>query len=125
MRALHVLVFLVAGLAAPFLWTAIETQLISWLPIATSWVMWRGMQVLVGFVASVVLVGPLVLVVRPTTSHYSFIFVAAFFGFELYAIEHAEDLALLFQLPDTWAFLGTSVLLIWWAASRHVRRSAA
>jgi hypothetical protein len=56
---------------------------------------------------------------------YSVIFIAAFFGFEFFAIEHTEGLAMLFQLPDTWVFLGTSALLIWWAASRYVHRSAA
>ena len=125
MRVKLILAFLVAGLVAPFLWTVVESQLIAWFPLPTSKLMWRGMQVLVGFVSALVLVGPLVLIARPNMPSYGFIFVAAFFSFELFAVERAEDLASLFQLPDTWVFLVTSVALIWWASSRRVPRRAA
>ena len=57
MRPAQILAFLAAGLVAPFLWTIVEMYLISWLPIATSWVMWRGIQVFVGFVAVSVVPG--------------------------------------------------------------------
>jgi hypothetical protein len=117
--------FAIAGLVVALPWTFLETQLIAWLPQASSSVVWRLTQALVGFTTAVILVGPLVLIARPNSPKYGVIFVAAFLAFEIVATEPASDLASLFQLPDTWVFLATSVALIWVAATRNAPRSAA
>lgn len=124
-RTAQVLIYAAAGLAAPFLWTLVEMYLIAGLPLASSTVIWCSIQSLVGFVAAILLVGPLVILVRPYSPHCGFVFIVAFLVFESVAVEHSADLLLLFELPDTWVFLGTSLGLIWWASPSRANRVAA
>jgi len=118
-RAAQVAVYLVAGLVAPFLSTMIEAYVIALFPAPSSKLVWRATQTLAGVVSSLALVAPLVHLVRPAWPASAFAFVAAFLGFQLVATVNPSDLLLLFQLPDTWSFLLTSVLLIWIGARRR------
>ena len=120
---------LIAGSLAMLLWTPLESNLFVVLPQATSRLEFRGLQVLVGFISAVVLVLPLVLLLRPPSPRLGLIFVAAFLVSLIAAHVAvggtAENLALLFQLPDTWVFLATSMALFWWAARRQAVQYAA
>jgi len=111
------LLYILAGLAAPLLWTLVEAHLINWLPTPSTKLSWRLTQLFVGFASALLLVGPLVYLARPHSIRYGLLFVAAFIAVQVVA---SDNLVGLFQLPDVWAFLGTSLVLVW-LASFHRR----
>ena len=124
----NVVVYAAAGLVFPLLWALVENNMIGWLPLPTSKLMWRTTQALVGFVSAALLVGPLVLAVRPSSPYRWVPFVGSFVVFEvvlMLAIEQLDSLILMFQLPDILAFLATSTFLIVWASTRTVASRAA
>jgi hypothetical protein len=124
----NVLVYVAAGLVFPLLWTFIENNMIGWLPLPTSKLMWRSIQAFVGSASAALLVGPLVLAIRPTSPYRWVPFVGCFVAFEvilMLAIGQLESLILMFQLPDIWAFLATSIVLIVWASTHSVASRAA
>jgi hypothetical protein len=126
---MKVIICIVAGLVAPLLWTALESLLIAALPSASSYLMWRGVQVFVALVSVLVLVLPFVLVLRPSSPRLGFVFVGSFVASEVvYQVVlrgAPDDLLGLFQLPDTWVFLVTSLGLFFWVSSRNAVRHAA
>ncbi len=119
----------VAGLVAALLWTVLESSLISLFPVASSRLMWRATQFFVGLMSAVILVLPIVFVLRPVSYRHGLLFVAGFLASEiplhLTFGGTTTSLVEMFQLPDTWAFLGTSVCLFWLASSFKVGPHAA
>jgi hypothetical protein len=106
---MKVMICIVAGLIAPLFWTALESALIAALPVASSYLMWRGEQVFVALASALILVLPFVWVLRPTSPQLGLVFVGGFVAAEVaYQVilrGAPEDLWGLFQLPDTWSFL--------------------
>ena len=120
---------LVAGLVEPLLWTPLESLLLLLFPLPSSRLVFAAMQACVGFVSALILVLPLALALRPASFRLGVLFVAAFLvsvvvGHIAFGGTYA-DLLLLFQLPDTWVFLVSSLVFFWWASSRKTVRNAA
>ena len=123
------IICIAAGLVAPLLWTALESALIASLPVASSHFVWRSIQILVASISALVLILPLAWLLRPTSLRLGLAFVASFVASEVaYQVvlrQRPQDFWGLFQLPDTWVFLGVSLGLFLWASSRRMVRHGA
>jgi hypothetical protein len=119
--------YLVAGMAAQFLGPYIQHSLPALMPQVSSTLAWQISLAFSGLLFALALVWPLALVAPPKWPHHGVALVA---GYILGGIPNREpdgELVLLFQLPDIWgwAFLLTSLALIWLISRSHADQKVA
>jgi hypothetical protein len=123
----RIAIYLIAGLAAQFLWSYIALALPALMPEASSTLAWQVSLAFSGLFLALALVGPLVLIAPPGWPHCG---AALVIGYLLGGVPRREpdgELVLLFQMPYIWGwvFLAVSLILIWLRSRGHTRPTVA
>ena len=113
--------YVIAGLAAQFLWAYVEQVLPALVPQTSSTLASQVWLAFTGLVLALALVGPLVLVAAPRWPHCGIALVAGYILGGIPGRDPDGELALLLQTPGIWgwAFLVSSLILIWLRGRVH------
>ena len=110
----RVATYIIAGLAAQFLWSYVEQALPALMPQASSTLAWQVSLAFGGLFFALALVGPLVLVARPGWPRCGIALVAGYILGGVPGLDPDGELVLLLQTPGIWgwSFLVSSLILI-------------
>ena len=113
--------YVIAGIAAQFLWSYVEQALPALMPQASSTLAWKVSLAFSGLVLALALVGPLVLVATPGWPSCGIALVVGYILGGIPGRDPDGELALLLQTPSIWgwSFLVSSLILIWLRGHRH------
>jgi hypothetical protein len=119
--------YLVAGMAAQFLWPFVEHALPALLPQVSSTLASRISLASSGLLLALTMVGLLVLIAPPSWPRCGAALVAGYFLGGIPSLEPDGEFVLLFQLPEIWgwAFLASSLILIWFGSRARAHRKVA
>ena len=111
----RIVAYVIAGLAAQFLWAYVEQALPAIVPQASSALAWQVWLAFSGLLLALAVVGPLTLVATPGWPRCGIALVAGYIFGGIPGRDPDGELALLLQTPGIWgwSFLISALLLIW------------